>query len=125
MTRYLAFAALVLGVAVSLAGAAAQVAPLVPIVPPTPVPPLAAPLPPTATNEPAPPPAMAANPNNVTDPMATKDLNQIICVQEKLTGSMLPSRVCQTRRAWIRMGVDSRDIIDHAQRVGSGQPGGG
>jgi hypothetical protein len=67
---------------------------------------------------------MAANPNNVADPMATKDPNQIICLKEKLTGSMLPSTVCQTRRNWIKQGVDSRDVISHAQNVGSGQPGG-
>jgi hypothetical protein len=67
---------------------------------------------------------MAANPNNVSDSMATQDPNQIICLKEKMTGSMLPTTVCQTRRAWIRMGVDSRDVISHAQNVGSGQPRG-
>ena len=91
-----------------------------PVVPPSPVPPVAA-QPPNAA---VPPPAMAANPNNVADPMATKDPDQIICVNEKLTGSMLPSRVCQTRRAWIKQGVNSREIINHAQDVGSGQPRG-
>ena len=91
-----------------------------PVVSPAPVPPVAA-----QPNNPAvPPPAMAANPNNVTDDMVTKDLDQIICVNEKLTGSMLPSRVCQTRRAWIKQGVNSREVISHAQNVGSGQPGG-
>ena len=122
MPKHSALSLFVLGVAMSMAGAAAQnAAPLVPVVPPTPVAPVAAA---PATGN-VPPPAMADNPNNVADPMATKDPNQIICVQEKLTGSMLPSRVCQTRRAWIRMGNDSHDLIDHAQRVGSGQPGGG
>jgi hypothetical protein len=105
---------------ISNAGAIAQVSP---VVPPAPVAPMAS-LPPTQTNAPAPAPAMAANPNNVADPLATQDPNQIICLKEKLTGSMLPSTVCQTRRAWIRQGVDSRDVISHAQNVGSGQPGG-
>ena len=104
-------------VVISSAGAIAQVSP---VVPPAPVPPVATP-PATST---VPPPAMAANANNVADPMATKDPDQIICLNEKLTGSMLPTRVCQTRRAWIRMGVDSRDVIQHSQNVGSGQPGG-
>lgn len=103
-------------VAISSAGAIAQVSPTVP---PSPVPPVAAP---PATNVPA--PAVAENSNNVADPMATKDPDQIICLKEKLTGSMLPSTVCQTRRNWIRQGVDSRDLIGHAQNVGSGQPGG-
>jgi hypothetical protein len=67
---------------------------------------------------------MAANANNVADPMATKDPDQVICLNEKLTGSMLPTRVCQTRRNWIRQGVDSRDVIGHAQDVGSGEPTG-
>ena len=118
MTKFgISLAALASCIAASLVGAAAQVAP---VVPPTPV----APMSPT-TQSPDNGPSMASNPNNVADPMVTKDPNQIICVKEKLTGSMLPSTVCQTRRAWIRVGGDSRDIIDHAQRVGSGQPGGG
>jgi hypothetical protein len=104
-------------VAISSAGAIAQVSPTVP---PSPVPPVAAP--PATSNVPA--PAVATNANNVADPMATKDPDQIICLKEKLTGSMLPSTVCQTRRNWIRQGVDSRDLIGHAQNVGSGQPGG-
>jgi hypothetical protein len=117
MTKFgISLAALASCIAASLVGAAAQVAP---VVPPTPV----APMSPTTQSPDG--PSMASNPNNVADPMVTKDPNQIICVKEKLTGSMLPSTVCQTRRAWIRMGGDSRDIIDHAQRVGSGQPGGG
>ena len=91
-----------------------------PVVPPSPVPPVAA----QPTTAAVPPPAMAANPNNVSDPLATQDLDQVICVSEKLTGSMLPSRVCQTRRAWIKQGVNSRDVIGHAQNVGSGQPRG-
>ena len=91
-----------------------------PVVPPSPVPPVAA----QPANPAVPPPAMAANPSNVADPLATQDLDQVICVNEKLTGSMIPTRVCQTRRAWIRQGVDSRDVISHAQNVGSGQPRG-
>jgi hypothetical protein len=71
-----------------------------------------------------PPPAMAANANNVSDPMATKDPDQVICLNEKLTGSMLPTRVCQTRRNWIKQSVNSREVIEHLQNVGSGQPGG-
>jgi hypothetical protein len=98
-------------------GAAAQVSP---VTPPAPVPPVASQ--PTTNSVPA--PAMAANPNNVADPMATQDPNQIICLKEKLTGSMLPTTVCQTRRNWIKQGVDSRDVISHAQNVGSGQPRG-
>jgi hypothetical protein len=120
MPKRLLSALLVSGIVISSASAVAQVSP---VVPPAPVAPMAS-LPPTQTNAPAPAPAMAANPNNVADPMATQDPNQIICLKEKLTGSMLPSTVCQTRRAWIRQGVDSRDVIGHAQNVGSGQPGG-
>jgi len=67
---------------------------------------------------------MAANANNVSDPMATKDPDQVICLNEKLTGSMLPTRVCQTRRNWIKQGVNSREVIEHSQNVGSGQPNG-
>ena len=91
-----------------------------PVVPPSPVPPVAA----QPQNPAVPPPAMAANPNNVSDPLVTQDLDQVICVNEKLTGSMLPSRVCQTRRAWSKHGVNSREVSSHAQNVGSGQPGG-
>jgi hypothetical protein len=101
-------------VVISSAGAVAQVSP---VVPPAPVAPVAAP--PATSN--VPPPAMAANANNVADPMATKDPDQVICVNEKLTGSLLPTRVCQTRRNWIRQGVDSHDLINHAQDVGSGE----
>jgi hypothetical protein len=104
-------------VVLSSASAIAQVSP---VVPPAPVAPMAAP---SSTSN-VPPPAMAANPNNVADPMATKDLDQVICLNEKLTGSMLPTRVCQTRRNWIKQGVNSREVIEHAQNVGSGQPGG-
>lgn len=104
-------------ISVVLTGATAQVSP---VVPPAPVPPVASQ--PTTNSVPA--PAMAANPNNVADPLATEDPNQIICLKEKLTGSMLPSTVCQTRRNWIKQGVNSRDVISHAQNVGSGQPRG-
>lgn len=103
--------------AASIGSAAAQ-AQDTPVVPPAPVPPVAAP------SASAPAPAMASNPNDVSDPMATQDPDQIICVKEKLTGSMLPSTVCQTRRNWIKQGVNSRDLIGHAQNVGSGQPRG-
>ena len=120
MQRISIVAAFVSSVLLASVGASAQNAQDTPVVPPAPVPPVAAQPATTAV----PPPAMAANPNNVADPMATKDLDQVICVNEKLTGSMLPTRVCQTRRAWIRQGVDSRDVISHAQNVGSGQPGG-
>lgn len=102
---------------ISTASAVAQVSP---VVPPAPVAPVAAP----PADSTVPGPAMAANPNNVADPLATKDPTQIICLKEKLTGSMLPSTVCQTRRAWIKQGVNSREIIEHSQNVGSGQPGG-
>ena len=109
---------LMLSVVVAFSGGAAgQVSP---VTPPSPVPPLAAP---GATNS-TPAPAMASNPNNVADPLATENLDQIICVKEKLTGSMLPTTVCQTRRNWIKQGINSRDLIGHAQNVGSGQPRG-
>jgi len=117
MQRSWLVVALASSVALSSTDAIAQVSP---VVPPAPVAPVAAP--PAANN--VPPPAMAANANNVADPLATKDPDQVICLNEKLTGSMLPTRVCQTRRNWIRQGVDSRDVIEHAQNVGSGQPGG-
>src|SRR5260221_4487018 len=94
--------AVVVSVVVALAGdATAQVTP---VTPPSPVPPVAAP----STTTVVPAPAMAANPNNVSDSLATADLDQIICVKEKLTRSMLPSTVCQTRRNWIKQGVNSR-----------------
>jgi hypothetical protein len=109
----------VLIVAASMGGAAAQ-AQDTPVTPPAPVPPVAAPAPSASV----PAPAMAANPNNVSDPMAVQDPDQIICVKEKLTGSMLPTTVCQTRRNWIKQGTNSRDRIGHAQNVGSGQPRG-
>ena len=109
---------LMVSVVVALSGgAAAQVSP---VTPPSPVPPLAAPV----TTESTPAPAMASNPNNVADPLAAENLDQIICVKEKLTGSMLPTTVCQTRRNWIKQGINSRDLIGHAQNVGSGQPRG-
>lgn len=117
MRKSCLFAIVMSAVVTTASGAMAQVSP---VTPPAPTPPVAAQ--PTTSN--VPPPAMAANPNNVADPMATKDPNQIICLKEKLTGSMLPSTVCQTRRNWIKQGVDSRDVISHAQNVGSGQPGG-
>jgi len=113
-------AALVVSVvAASMGGAAAQ-AQDTPVTPPAPVPPVAAA--PALASVPA--PAMAANPNNVADPLATEDPNQIVCVKEKLTGSILPTTVCQTRRNWIKQGINSRELIGHAQNVGSGQPRG-
>ena len=117
MQRKWLVAVLVSSVALSSVGAIAQVSP---VVPPAPVPPVATP--PATSN--VPPPAMAANANNVADPMETKDPDQVICLNEKLTGSMLPTRVCQTRRNWIKQGVNSREVIEHLQNVGSGQPGG-
>ena len=116
--KRIGLAALVMSVVATWSGIAA--AQDTPVTPPAPVPPVAAA--PATTSVPA--PAMATNPNNVSDAMATQDPNQIICVKEKLTGSMLPSTVCQTRRNWIKQGVNSRDVIGHAQNVGSGQPGG-
>ena len=120
MRNFSIIAVFVSSVLLTSVNAGAQNAQDTPVVPPAPV----SPLPAQPANPAVPPPAMAANPNNVSDPLATQDLDQVICVNEKLTGSMIPTRVCQTRRAWIRQGVDSRDVIGHAQNVGSGQPRG-
>jgi hypothetical protein len=60
---------------------------------------------------------MAANPSDVTNPMAPEDPNQIICLKEKMTGSMLPTLVCHSRRDWIAQGVAARNLINRAQNA--------
>ena len=81
-------------------GATGQISSVTPLAP---VAPVAAP--PTSG---APPPATTSNPNITVDATGNDDPNQIICVKEKPTGSLIPLTVCETWRFWIKRGDDSR-----------------
>jgi hypothetical protein len=77
------------------------------------------------------PPALPANPTpgvaapdaSPTAPASTAGDDAIVCKYEKMTGSLMTSRVCRTQRAWKLMQTESQELL-RFDNLGSKQIGG-
>lgn len=70
----------------------------------------------------------ASDGNGSGEAAADYDL-QIICVRERVTGRLIPERVCMSRNAWRRVEESAREVGDALDQDGSmpgvdGFPGG-
>ncbi len=70
----------------------------------------------------APPPA------TTPDTSGQNDDNQVICHEERVTGTLFPSRICHTKHQWNVMRQRSQEMLRGAQQTGGidvGHPAGG
>ena len=72
---------------------------------------------------------VAAPPLTVsTDTSGQNEENQVICHEERVTGTLFPSRICHTRHQWDVMRQRSQEMLRGAQQTGGmdiGHPAGG
>ncbi|MEJ1969818.1 MAG: hypothetical protein WDN03_14455 [Rhizomicrobium sp.] len=70
-------------------------------------------------------PAPAATPAPATPAAAGPGDDDVLCHEDRVTGSLFSKRVCHTRREWDQLSLQAKEVMDRANTVGRRGSGGG